>query len=219
MTDVTIPAQKFLSCVIRTKQRFGAGYVTDVLLGSKAQRILDNAHNQLSTYGIGKGISRTSWLELANVLVDEGYLIKSGEYNVLLISKKAHDALVTKSKIELPLFLEEEKEAKMLDTSLEISPLNRLKKRGEKAKKIVATTFDQNDERAVRIASDLKEWRKKVAEEENIPPYIIFNDKTIADIAAKKPRTHDALLDVFGLGKAKSERYGSAIIRIVVGDD
>ncbi len=219
MADVTIPALKFLSCVIRTKQRFGASYVTDVLLGSKAQRILDNEHDKLSTYGIGRGISRSSWLELASVLVDEGYLIKSGEYNVLLITRKAHDAIVSKAKISLPLFLEEESEekGKLLDTSLELNPLNHLKKRKEK--KVTATMFDQSDTRALRIAEDLKEWRRKVAEEENVPPYIIFGDKTLFDIAAKKPRTHNALFDVFGLGKAKVERYGSAIIRIVVGND
>ena len=79
--------------------------------------------------------------------------------------------------------------------------------------------FDQSDTRALRIAEDLKKWRRKVAEEENVPPYIIFGDKTLFDIAAKKPRTHNALFDVFGLGKAKVERYGSAIIRIVVGND
>ena len=214
MTDVTIPALKFLSCVIRTKQRFGAGYVTDVLLGSKAQRILDNAHDKLSTYGIGRGISRASWLELAAVLADEGYIIKSGEYNVLLITNKAREAINTKAKIVLPLFLEEEDESskKMLDTS-GVSALGRLKKRGER--KIVPAVFDESDSRAVRIAEALKEWRKRTAEESNVPPYIIFNDKTLSDIAAKKPRTHDALLDIFGLGKAKSDRYGSAIIRII----
>jgi len=213
LEDVTIPALKFLSCVIRTKQRYGAAYVTDVLLGSKMKRILDNEHDKLSTYGIGKGIARDAWLELASVLVDEGYLIKSGEYGVLVITKKAHDAIVNKDKIMLPLFMEEKK----VDTSaiLDTNPLSHLK-RSRVKKAPVAQSFDASDEEAAKIAVELRSWRTKTAEENNIPPYIIFGDKTINDIAAKKPRTHSALLDVFGMGEAKADKYGTAVLRIVV---
>ena len=213
LEDVTIPSLKFLSCVIRTKQRYGAAYISDILLGSKQKRIIDNEHDKLSTYGIGKGISKDAWLELSSVLVDEGYLLKTGEYGVLVITKKAHDAIVNKEKIMLPLFLEE----KEVDTSaiLDTNPLSRLKtSRAKKA--VVATTFDTTDTAAVKIAAELRSWRTKTAEENSVPPYIIFGDKTINDIAAKKPRTHSALLDVFGLGEAKASKYGTAIIRIVV---
>ena len=151
---------------------------------------------------------------MSSVLIDEGYLLKSGEYNVLLITKKAHDALVNKEKITLPLFLEKVSDStKMLDTT----PLSRLRKSSVK-KAMEPAIFDASDEKAQRIVSALRSWRTKTAEENNVPPYIIFGDKTLHDIAAKKPRTHAALLNVFGMGEAKADKYGSAIIRIVVAE-
>ncbi|MCR5607394.1 MAG: DNA helicase RecQ [Treponema sp.] len=213
-TDVTIPAQKYLSCIIRTREHYGASYITDILLGSKQERILNNQHDKLSTWGIGKDIKREGWLELSDVLIDEGYLNKSDEYNVLSLTFKAHQALKNRSPIVLPLKLAKASEK---DKYLDTSPLNHLATIRRRKENPAAETYYITDAVAIRIVKELKQWRIKIAEENNVPPYIIFGDKTINDIAAKKPRTHSELKNIYGIGEEKADRYGSAIIRIVVG--
>ena len=86
LTDMTIPAQKFFCCMIKTNERFGATYVIDVLLGSKQSRIIDNGHDKISTWGIGKELSKNEWFDLLELLVSENYIIKEGEYNVLKLT-------------------------------------------------------------------------------------------------------------------------------------
>ena len=88
LQDFTLPAQKIICCIIRTGQRFGAGYVTDVLLGSNSQRIADNGHDRITTWGIGREYKKTEWLEFINLLVAQGYIKKTGEYNVLEVTSK-----------------------------------------------------------------------------------------------------------------------------------
>lgn len=83
-----------------------------------------------------------------------------------------------------------------------------------RAKK-AASMYDTSDEEAVRIASQLRKWRVKYADELNVPPYVVFGDKTLADIASKKPQTVSELLDCHGIGEVKAEKFGEAVIRIV----
>ena len=99
LTDITIPAQKFLSCVKRTGERFGAAHVTDVLLGSKGERILRLGHDQLSTYGIGGELTKKQWMHLARQLVQMGYLNQEGEYRTLSLTPKADAALKKRTPI------------------------------------------------------------------------------------------------------------------------
>ena len=100
--DATIPAQMFLSCVIRTGQRYGAAYVIDVLLGSRQKRVIENGHNKVSTWGIGKDVAKEDWFELARVLVERGYLSKDDEFGVLSLTDIAKDALAAREQILLP---------------------------------------------------------------------------------------------------------------------
>jgi len=92
-TDLTVPVQKFLSCVVRTGCRFGASYIIDVLLGSKQKRILENKHNDLSVWGIGTEFNREGWFNLVRILLAEDYLVKDEDYSVLSLTQKAKEEL------------------------------------------------------------------------------------------------------------------------------
>ena len=219
LADVTLPAQKLLSCIVRTRERFGASYVIDVLTGSHSKRISDNGHDSISTWGIGIELPKQDWFSLSEALVDAGYLHKSEDYRVLSLSQKAKRALALREKIELPISLSAfeaddpspaEKRAASHFGAAPFAPL----RKGMK-KSLPFKTVDQSDTDALRIARDLKAWRKKIAEKENVPPYVIFGDRTIVDLAAKKPASEKALSGIYGIGAVKAERFGSEIIRIV----
>ena len=198
LKDVTIPAQKFLCCIIRTNQRFGAGYVTDVLLGSKAQRIIDNGHTKISTWGIGTEYSKQEWLELCDLLIDENYIKKTGDYNVLELTPTGKRFVASRDPLMLPM----RQAAIRYNTNV----------RGEK---IIAEKPAVNDALAEAIIQNLKAWRKRKADDLNIAPYMIFGDKTLLDLAAKKPKNRGDLLNVYGIGRAKAEEFGRAILQII----
>ena len=206
LKDVTIPAQKFLCCIIRTNQRFGAGYVTDVLLGSKAERIIDNGHNQISTWGIGKEYSKAEWMELCDLLIDENLIRKTGDYNVLELTDAGKRFVASRTELKLPMRTHVRSYSKSGLSSYNTNT------RGEK---IIAEKPAINDTQAEAIIEKLKAWRKRKADDLNIPPFLIFGDKTLLDLAAKKPKNRGELLNVYGIGRAKAEEFGRAIIQII----
>lgn len=101
--DVTVPVQKFLCCMIRTNERYGTAYVVDVLLGSRQKRIMENGHNKVSTWGIGKDIKKEKWFELVDLMLMAGYIKKEGEYNILKLTSSAREILSTRENIYLPI--------------------------------------------------------------------------------------------------------------------
>ncbi|QOW60517.1 DNA helicase RecQ [Treponema pedis] len=201
-TDVTVPVQKFLSCVLRTGCRFGASYIIDVLLGSKQKRVLENKHNDLSVWGIGTEFNREGWLELVRILLAEDYLIKDENYSVLSLTQKAKDELQSRTQIFLP-FNAEKKDSEEPEK--------------EEVKKIkVVLPEDKLDTAGVKLLKILKQKRRELAEEANVPSYIIFSDKTLIDLAQKKPVSIDELDCIFGIGKTKKEKYGEIILKTIV---
>ena len=200
LVDVTIPTQKLLCCIIRTKQRFGATYIIEVLLGSRNKRILENKHDSLSTWGIGKEFSKEQWFELVDLLIVENYIVKAGEYNILEITQKGKDLLVERTELKLPMRL----------TNIKSFPKKTVHDK-------IATKPDANDVIADSIIGKLRLWRKRKAEDLNVPPYAIFGDKTLLDLAAKKPKTKSELLNVYGIGKIKADEFGNSIIQITSG--
>ena len=233
LSDVTVPVQKLLCCIIRTKERFGATYVIDVLLGSRNKRILENGHNMISTWGIGRELSKEEWMELVDILAAENYVARVGEYNVLVIAEKGRDCLATREKIMLPFEFSGAHGGTNVATSGtgiysgggndSGSGLAFPKKKTsmpeyvvhKKTEKIIAEKPDANDEVAERIIKDLKAWRKRKADDMNVPPYVIFNDRTLLDIAAKKPTDKAALKNVYGIGQAKADQFGKSILAII----
>lgn len=196
LKDVTIPVQKLLCCVIRTQERFGANYVIDVLLGSKAKRILENGHNQLSTWGIGTEMNKDDWMELTNLLISKNYLEKVGEYNILMLTDQGRRLLSTREIVMLPFE----------STGHYIKP---------KKATIVAEKPAADDQQADKIIEDLKAWRRRKADDMNVPPYVIFGDKTMLDLAAKKPKNKTELLNVYGIGEAKADAFGRALLSLI----
>ena len=114
LTDMTIPIQKFLCCILRTKSRFGAAYVIDVLLGSHNKRILENGHNMISTFSIGHELTKDDWHDLVDLLLEKEYIQRVGEYNVLELTDKGRDLLVTREKVILPFVIHEKSKIKAL---------------------------------------------------------------------------------------------------------
>lgn len=100
--DVTIPVQKLLSCIWRTGEKYGTSYIVDILLGSKAKRILENRHHKVSTWGIGKEYTKDDWFELTRLLIEYGFLKKSADYAVLSLTRTAKESLTTRAKVMLP---------------------------------------------------------------------------------------------------------------------
>ena len=202
LSDVTIPAQKLLCCVIRTSQRFGSSYVIDVLMGSKNKRILENGHNKLSTWGIGTEYGREDWFELTDLLIDQGFLMKTGEYNILEVTPLGKRFLASRETLNLPL----------RPVSYTAFPK---KNKSSANSRIIAEKPAAGDELAEKIIEQLKAWRKRKADDLNVAPYMIFGDKTLMDLAAKKPKNKTELLNVYGIGSAKSEEFGRSILQII----
>lgn len=209
-TDVTIPVQKFLSCIYRLNQRFGTLYVIDVLLGSRQKRIIDNGHNMLSTWGIGTELSREDWFELASILTERNYIEKSMEYSILSVTAKGRELLATREKVFLPVVFTGRGAKKSEASAKKSKPEFALHKKGSAFEAISDT-----DAEGLRICNALKEWRKKTADKSNVPPYVIFGDKTLVEIALKKPQTSAELLEIYGLGDVKVRKFSSAILKII----
>ncbi len=203
LTDVTIPSQKLMSCIFRLKQHYGATYVIDVLLGSKQKRIMENHHNELSTWGIGKELEKSDWFELTDLLIETGYILKVGEYNVLAVSKMGALALTNRTQIKLPVQLN----FKNIINAPKQKPSFVLHKKNEFLKNL--------SEKDTELYNAIKQWRNSTAEKENIAPYMIFGDKTIEELVEKKPASEKELLSVFGIGTVKAEKIGAPVLRII----
>lgn len=203
LTDVTIPSQKLMSCIFRLKQHYGAAYVIDVLLGSKQKRIMENHHNELSTWGIGKELEKSDWFELSDLLIETGYILKVGEYNVLAVSKMGALALTNRTQIKLPVQLN----FKNIINAPKQKPSFVLHKKNEFLKNL--------SEKDTELYNAIKQWRNSTAEKENIAPYMIFGDKTIEELVEKKPASEKELLSVFGIGTVKAEKIGAPVLRII----
>lgn len=190
LADVTIPAQKFLSCVKRTGERFGTGHVVDVLRGSKGERILRLGHDKLSTYGIGADLTEKQWMHLGRQLLQMGYLKQDGEFHTLSLTEKAMDALRKRNPIYGQLQEVEER------------PRN---------KEVRKTELEYN--RA--LFALLRQKRKEMADEAGVPPYVIFSDKTLVEMAAYYPQTRESLLKMSGVGQVKLNQYGEAFLQVI----
>lgn len=213
LSDMTIPFQKLLSCVLRTGERFGTHYVVDVLLGSRQKRILENGHNMISTWGIGNELSKEDWLSFIDLLISEKYLKKEGEYNLLKVTYDGHSALMNRDQIMLP-FTTTSPSSFGIAFPKKTSPEVVIHKKAS-GEKIIAEKPGVDDSTGAKIIEELKAWRKRKADDMNVPPYVIFGDKTMLDLAAKKPKNKTELLKIYGIGQAKAEQFGSTILRII----
>jgi ATP-dependent DNA helicase RecQ len=206
--DVTTQAYKFLSCVKRTGERYGAGHVVDVLLGSKNERVLGLGHAGLSTWGIGKEWTRGQWLDLSSQLLRKGYLAKDEEYGVLSLTGKTLSAFRDKTPISafVPPRATEGRSgvgARSGDSAASAHASGRAEAK--------MGTFAPGSLEAAQETT-LRALRRRLAGEAKVPNYMIFSDRTLYDLIAKAPSDRAALLGIFGMGEVKARRYGSEIL-------
>jgi ATP-dependent DNA helicase RecQ len=194
--DGTVPAQKALSCVYRTGQRFGVSYIIDVLHGRDEARIKQFGHDQQSTFGIGKDITKSEWQSIFRQLVAANLLATDAQgHGGLVITPQGQAFLREKQAISFRKH-EPKKEARKAQMKREV---------------------EQQLGRALDDAlfEELRAARAELAREQNIPPYYIFHDRTLREMAVFKPASRDALMDISGMGERKMDRYGTVFLDII----
>lgn len=194
--DGTVDAQKALSCVYRLEQRYGVTYVIDVLRGKEEQRIKRLGHDSLSTYGIGKELSQEEWHSVFRQLIHLGYLEQDiAHYSILRLTESARAVLRGEKKLILakPRLTQEITNKKKVD------------------KKQAAYTFNYD----TALFDALKKLRKEWAQKIGVPPFVIFSDASLAEMAATLPTTKPAFLAINGVGQKKLESYGDSFIQLI----
>ena len=193
--DATEEARKALSCVYRVGQRFGMGHVIEVLRGSQSQRIRALGHDRLSTYGIGREIPQDAWGNLIRQLVHLGYLEQDmGNYSVLRLTAKARPLLRGEERLDLA-----RPRTRIIAAKKEV-------KRGREG-----LVYDEGLFQALRVL------RKRLADEQQVPPFVIFGDATLVEMAACRPTDAEGLARINGVGKHKLGRYGTEFLQVVRG--
>ncbi len=192
--DATEDARKALSCVYRVGQRFGIGHVIEVLRGAKTQRVLDLRHDRLSTYGIGREQGADYWSHLLRQLIHYGYLEQDiANFSVLKLTEGARPLL--RGEMQLTL------------TAPRVKPAR--KKKPER--KISGLEYNQE------LFNLLRVLRKEIADREGVPPYVVFGDASLAEMAATLPTDQEAMLGINGVGQTKLRRYGQEFMEEIIG--
>ena len=202
--DATEQARMALSCVYRLYERdgfgYGIGYVIDVLRGSENEKTLSRGHDALSTYGIGAEYSRDHWQSLIRQLIHRGYLTQDiARFSALRLTEAAR-----------PLLRGDE--TLVLATPRTRVPSKKQRLRAERAGRAAELAGLPVDE---ELYEELRRLRKRLADEQNVPAYVIFSDATLAEMAARRPTTSHELLAVNGVGQTKLERYGDAFLAAI----
>ena len=194
--DGTVAAQKALSCVYRTGQRFGVHHLIDVLLGNPTERIKNFRHDRVSTFGIGREFSKKKWLSVFRQLIAMGCLsVDVDGYGTLRLS--AHSRLVLRGEQSLR-FREDPSSPKKSKGALQKKSTLHWKNAGDQA-----------------LWHDLKTCRLHLAQEQGVPPYVIFHDSTLEEIVEHKPKTLKELGKISGIGQVKLKRYGIAFLEVL----
>jgi len=188
--DGTLVAQQALSCVYRAEQRFGLGYIVELLRGANTSRIRDNNHHQLSTYGIGKDHSSEFWLSILRQLIHQGLLSQDiTQGSTLRLTEGARAVL----KSEYTLQMAEP----------------RLQAKHVYQDKLAQFNYDK------KLFAKLRALRKQLADDDDVPPYVVFNDKTLAEMAQLMPTNDSEFLKVSGVGFTKLNKYGSPFLTAI----
>lgn len=184
----TVIAQKALSAVARTGQRFGVNYIVDLLRGSNSQKIREE-HKALKTFGVGSDVSKADWTEYIKDLISQGYLKLSGdEYPILTLTEQSDEVLRGRTAVQL----------RVIERATE-----------EVIYQPKALAYDQP------LFDLLRDKRKEIARREDLPPYIIFSDATLTEMAAYFPHTKEEMLNISGVGDAKFAKYGAHFLAVI----
>ena len=195
--DGTIPAQMALSAVYRTGQRFGVVYVVAVLLGKEDDRIARFGHDQQSTFGIGKQLSKAEWQNVFRQLVSRNLLrVDVNEHNGIKITEKGFAFLKKKESIHFRKVRE--------------------RKAGKKEKAARRTKVALDGEGDQVLYENLREARQKMAKTRRVPAYVIFHDKTLIELARIRPKSLEEMLEINGVGESKLKKFGQTLLDVIL---
>jgi ATP-dependent DNA helicase RecQ len=199
VSDALVVAQKIVSCVVRVRESFGVGHVVGVLRGEDTEKIRDRRHDQLSTYGLLKGHTRHDLREWVYQLIAQGYLMQTAdEYPVLRCGPKARDVLRGYAEVKL-------RQPAIRKRDAGVAPGSSPARRGA----VDDGPYDR------QLFETLRTWRRGEAQERGVPPSVIFSDRTLRDLARQRPTTLYELRGVYGIGDAKLEAFGSALVELL----
>ncbi|MDO9532245.1 MAG: DNA helicase RecQ [Deltaproteobacteria bacterium] len=188
--DATIISQKIMSAIIRTGQRFGMNYIIDVLVGAKHKKIIERDHHNLSVFGIVDDFSKEDLGRIVSQLVSKKLIVKSGdEYPTLQLSPRGNEFLKQREKINLTKF----------------ESIAKLSQPGE----AVEAAYDKE------LFEKLRHLRKKIADEKEVPPYVIFSDLTLRQMAFYLPQSEDNFSRISGVGDEKLKQYGEIFTEVI----
>jgi ATP-dependent DNA helicase RecQ len=186
--DWTIEAMKFLSCIARCQEKFGMNHIIDVLRGSKSQKISQYQHNQLSTYGIGKDRSADEWKRLSRSLLNQGLLDERTDgFPILKLNEKSWEIMKRQRTVEIAIEAPREVQGRTRSLAVEVEGL----------------------------FSILRSLRKQIADEQFVPPYVVFADKSLRDMAEKRPQNLTEFEEVYGVGSNKRDKYGKVFLEAI----
>ena len=195
LEDAVVTSQKILSCVARVQQRFGARHVAEVLKGANTERIRQLGHDQLSTHGLLATYSVNDISDWIDQLITQGFLVREGEYLTLSMTEEGRRLMKGDGQVRL----------------------NLPRKEGPKAarsKKAAASGVTLSGGEEV-IFEALREWRREVARERGVPPYVILNDATLRELAHLRPSSLSSLMGVKGIGVSKAEAFGETLLALL----
>ncbi|CAM5252425.1 ATP-dependent DNA helicase RecQ [Streptomyces spiroverticillatus] len=204
--DGTVPAQKVLSTVWRLKQqrrqKFGAGQIVDILLGKKTAKVIQFDHDQLSVFGVGQDLAESEWRGVVRQLLAQGLLAVEGEYGTLVLTETSGSVLGGEREVRL------RKEPKKVAVA-------RAERSERKAKSAAAVADLPTD--AAPVFEALRSWRTEQAKELGMPPYVVFNNATLQEIAVRRPSSLAELGEIGGVGEKKLATFGEGVLGVLAG--
>lgn len=193
VADPMVLGQKILSCVVRVKEMYGAEYVAQVLTGSQEARILDNGHDKLTTWGLLKNEKKTHVRDWIEQLASQGFLQRTGEYNTLIVTEGGWEVLHGRA---VP---------RLLKAAEKKGAASRRSKR----------ELDSWDGVDSGLFESLRTLRRQIATEHNVPPFVVFADTTLRDLARKRPTTLAGFRQIHGVGDKKTTEYGKIFLEAI----
>lgn len=194
--DASTYSQMALSCIYRTGQRFGASYIIDVLTGSHNERIVRFGHNELSVHGIGKALSSADWRSILRQLIAMQYVdIDSEGYGSLQLTEACRGVLRGEEALFMRKDVRDKKSAGSVNRSKSQVP-------------------DLNADE-LPLFNALRALRKRLAEEQNVPSFVVFSDASLKDMVLKRPSSSEQFLEVHGVGRSKLERFGGPFLEVI----
>lgn len=202
--DGTEAARKALSAVYRSGQRFGVNHVVDILLGQETEKVLQNQHQRLSTFGIGKELDRNQWRSVFRQLVARGYLRVDAEgHGVLLLNDSCRAVLRGEESLQL------RKDPRVP------SGKGHTDFRSAARRDRTNPAMRRLDPAEERLWEDLRALRKRLAQEQDVPPYVIFHDATLMEMVLYRPQTEQQMRSLSGIGERKFDLYGEAFLDLI----